>query len=172
MLIKIAPISLLIFFCSIVYGQQSTKKYFVKKSTITSIGSTNYLVSNTVKVLHSSGQSSIIGLKKINKYTVQQGFINSQLLFEIDNSDNFIREELKFVISPNPFVDHVTVKFAVKPNNDVHIKVYDINGKLHLAKTYQPNINLHVPLSRFSIGTYLIKVESGMNSTTEKIIKH
>jgi hypothetical protein len=156
------------------FSQQTTgSKYSVKKSTLTSVGSSNIYFSNKkLSVLQSSGQSSIIGTRKIESTTIQQGFLNSTLYLKINNSsNNFIREELRFVISPNPFKDHIQINFSKKTKHDIYIKIYDVNGKTFINNKFKATDKITVPLKRFSIGTYLIKIESGGNSSTKKILK-
>lgn len=156
-----------------VFSQQENKKYSVKKSTITLVGSSNAVIKNkNLSVLQSIGQSSIVGLKKLNSITVQQGFINNSLIFNINNNqNNFIREELDFVISPNPFIDHVNINFSKKTKYDINVRVYDVNGKSIINKKYKATDKITVQLNGISIGTYLIKIDSGINSSTKKILK-
>lgn len=162
----------MILFHSLVYSQQTEKSYSVKKSTITFVGSSNYLFeNNNFKVVHSIGQSSIIGLQKVTNYTIQQGFINNHLFFNIKNNDTFIREEINFTISPNPFVDYILINFSKKPEFDIHIRLFDVTGKIHLNKKYTAKESLQIPLKNLSIGSYLITVQSGRDVKSKKLIK-
>ena len=164
----------LILNCSIAYSQQTaSSKYVVKKSTITTVASSNVNIPDkSIKILQSVGQSSIIGTRKVKNYIVQQGFLNNSLLFFINNSNSdFIQEIISFKISPNPFVDFIKIDFAKKTTNDIYISVYDVNGKIIINQKYSPTNEIILPLKRISIGTYLINVKSGNNSSTKKILK-
>ena len=123
-------------------------------------------------IIQSIGQSSIIGTKKTNSITVQQGFLNSTLFFKVDNSNNdSFKETLDFIISPNPFVDHIKIDFSKKTTEDIYIKIFDINGKVYSNKKFVPTDKIIIYMKNFSLGTYLIQIESGQNSSTKKLIK-
>ncbi len=171
-MIEIVPISLLICIHCITYSQQVDTKYSVKQSTITYVGSSNYVFNNQkIKVLHSIGQSGIIGTIKTENFTIQQGFINSYIYLKIDNANSFIKEELEFIISPNPFKDHIIINFSNETKYNIQVRVFDINGKNILKAKFDATKRIKLPLRNFSIGTYLIRVESGINIKTKKIIK-
>jgi hypothetical protein len=145
----------------------------ILRSTITSVGSTTvYSKNNKYRIQQSIGQSGIIGKKKLKNSTVQQGFLYNTKTFNINNSNNdLIKETLEFVISPNPFVDHIVIKFSKKTAQDIYIKIYDVNGKIHYSNKYPASKQIIVPMNRYSIGAYLIKIESGQKIATKKIIK-
>ena len=156
------------------YSQQSTiNNYSVQKSTINFVGSTTvYASNNKYQIQQSIGQSSIIGTKEINSVVVQQGFLNNNISFSIDNTDKkIIQETLDFIISPNPFIDYIKIDFAKKTESDVYIKIYDINGKVHANKKYSATDKIVISMKNYSLGTYLINIKSGKISSTNKILK-
>ena len=156
------------------FSQQSTvKKYSVQKSTLTSVGSaTIYTNNNKYRIQQSVGQSSLIGKKEMKSVTVQEGFLTNSICLKIDNSKNeTIKEIVDFVISPNPFVDHIKVDFSKKTTYDIYIKIYDVNGKVYANKKFLPSSKIVISMRNFSLGTYLIQINSGGNSSTKKIIK-
>jgi hypothetical protein len=164
---------ILLTYCYAFSQQTTVTKYSVKKSTLTTLGTANsYLSQNKIKVLQSAGQSSIIGYKKVGSTGVQQGFLNSTIYLKLDNSKNtFIREKLSFVISPNPFIDFIQINFSKKTAFNIHIKVFDVNGRIYINNTFEATDKIILPLNRFSIGTYLIQIKSGKSSSTTKILK-
>ena len=169
---KIFIIYILVYNC-FAYSQQSTKKYTVLKSTITSVGSsTIYNHKGKYSIQQSVGQSGIIGKKEVNSITVQQGFLTSNINLNIDNStkDN-LTETLDFVISPNPFIDHIKIGFSKKTTYDIYIRIYDVNGKVYSVTKHDPSIKIVLPMKRYSIGTYLIQIKSGKKNVTKKILK-
>ena len=147
----------------------------IKRSTITAASSqTTYVTiqNKNLEVLQSIGQQSVIGSKKISGLQIQQGFLTNTKYYKIDNSGtDQINESISLTVSPNPFVDHVQLKFAKKTKHDVYIRIYDLNGKLILTKKHQPTENIYVPLKQYSIGTYFMNVQSGMQRITKKLIK-
>ena len=170
---KIIPIFLLLFHC-FAFSQQSTeKKYSVQKSTLTSVGSTTiYTNNNKYRIQQSVGQSSLIGKKEVESITVQEGFLTNTISLKIDNSkDETIKETLDFVISPNPFVDYIKIDFSKKTTYDIYIRIYDVNGKVYANKKFLPASKIVISMRNFSLGTYLLQINSGKNSSTKKIIK-
>ena len=127
---------------------------------------------NKYRIHQSIGQSGIIGKKEVNSITVQQGFLTNTISLKVDNSkkDSF-NETLDFIISPNPFVDHIKIDFSKKTTDDIYIRIYDINGKVYANKKFSPTDKIVISMRNFSLGSYLIQIESGKNSSTKKIIK-
>ena len=156
------------------FSQQVTKKeYTLQKSTLTSIGSaTIYTGKNRYSIQQSIGQSGIVGKKEVNSITVQQGFLTNNIYLKVDNSkNNSFKETLDLVISPNPFIDYIKIDFSKKTDSDIYIKIYDVNGKVHLSKKYLPSNKIIIPMRRYSLGTYLIQIKSGRSTSTNKILK-
>jgi hypothetical protein len=151
-------------------------KLTILKSTISTVGSSSvYPISNNkigYKILQSIGQSSIIGTKSTNKINVQQGFLNNIKVFNINNTNtDIINKSLNLVISPNPFIEYITLNFSKETKHKILILIYDTNGKVLFTKKYAPTNNLHVPLKNYSIGTYIIRIQSGNRKFTKKLLK-
>ena len=108
----------------------------------------------------------------MGKTSVQQGFLTYNKEFHINNSEtDFIDTSLDIVISPNPFIDHIKINFSKRTANDIQINIYDLNGKVLVSKKHKPTDVLLVPMRYFSLGTYIIQVQSGKNKFTEKLLK-
>lgn len=154
------------------FSQHSTnKKFTLVKSTLNTVGSSTIYNSN-YSVQQSIGQSGIINQKNLKLITVQQGFLTKNISFKVDNSINkTFKETLNFVLSPNPFVDHLTLHFSKKTTYNVHIKIYDITGKIHTTLQFPPSNNIVIPIKKYSAGNYLIQVKSGNIIATKKILK-
>ena len=166
---------LLLFFVVFKLNAQKVKPT-VLKSTITSVGSTSvYSVainSKNYEIQQSIGQSGIIGKKKNGNLSIQQGFLTNIKIFNINNSNvDLIDESLDLVISPNPFIDHIKIKFSQKTKYDIHIIVYDTNGKVLFSKKFKATDNLHIPMKYYTIGSYIIRVQSGNDKFTKKLLK-
>ena len=166
--------ALILFFALKGHTQQKAKTTpIVLKSTITTVGSsTGYSKDKKYIIQQSIGQSGIIGKKETNAITTQQGFLTHNIVFKIDNTDiDTISESLEFVISPNPFIDHIKINFSKITTYDLNIKIYDLNGKLLFSRKYQPSNVIIVPLDKWSVATYLIQIRSGNLIKTKKILK-
>lgn len=166
---------LFLFICHcFAYSQQLTiKKYSVQRATLTFVGSTTvYTNNNKYNIQQSIGQTGIIGIKKVKLITVQEGFLNNNISLKLDNTNkNFFKETLDFVISPNPFIDYIKIDFAKKTTHNVYIRIFDINGKVHANKKYNPTDKILISMKNYSLGTYLIEIQSGKISSTNKILK-
>ena len=146
------------------------------KATITSIRSITLHLKDqgkNLEVQQSIGQSSIIGAKYFNKTSVQQGFLNTIKIFDIHNlNTEFIETSLKVVISSNPFIDHIKIKFSKTTKHEIRIKIYNYKGQVLFSKKYNATASLRIPMKYYSIGSYLIKIKSGPNTFSKKLLKH
>ena len=162
-------------FIAFIFSTQNVASQRLKRSTITTAGSqTTYATvqNKNLEVLQSIGQQSVIGSKNISGLQIQQGYLSNTKYFKINNTGtDQINEAISLTVSPNPFVDHVQLKFAKKTKHDIYIRIYDLNGKLILRRKHQPTENIYVPLKQFSIGTYFMNVQSGVQRITKKLIK-
>ena len=163
-----------LFFAVIKFHGQQTPT--ILRGTITAIGSASvYPIiskSKSYEIQQSIGQGSVIGTKNAGVTRVQQGFLTNVKTFNINNdTTTFIETSLNVIISPNPFIDHIKINFSKKTVHDILIYVYDINGKVLFSKKYKQTDTLTIPMRYYSIGTYLIRIQSGSDKFTEKIIK-
>ena len=166
----------LLLFClgSNLQGQQ--KYTSILKSTINTVGSSSVsLTSNNnkkYKIQQSTGQSSIIGKKNTGNISIQQGFLTHNKVFHINNSETaFIDTSLDILISPNPFIDYIKINFSKTTANDIQINIYDLNGKVLLSKKHKSTDVLFVPMRYFSLGSYIIHIQSGKNKFIKKLLK-
>ncbi len=162
-------------FIALTFNTHTAASQHLMRSTITTVSSqTTYATvqNKNLEVLQSIGQQSIIGTKKTSGLQIQQGFLTSIQYLNINNSGtDEINESLSLIIYPNPFIDHVKVQFAKKTKHDVYIRMYDTNGKHLFTTKHKPTQKIYVPLKTYSIGTYLINVQSGVKRITKKLIK-
>jgi hypothetical protein len=147
----------------------------LSRATITSVGSaTTYIdiQGKSLEIQQSIGQSSIIGTQNIKRITVQQGFLNTVKVFNINNSnEDFIDTSLNIIISPNPFIDYINIKFSKVTEHVIHIKIYDIQGKVLFSRKYNATASLSIPMKYYSAGSYLIYIQSGINTFSKKLLK-
>lgn len=173
---KLSPITfvfLAIF--SFAFSQQGkdSRSVSLVKSTVNTVSSSSVKLSNqNITVSQSIGQTGIIGKVDLKKNIVQQGFLSNTRYFTLDNSStpNF-EERLTVVISPNPFTDYIKINFSSLPDFPVHVMIYDMSGRAFLQQTFSPNSSITIPMYRYSIGTYLVRILSGNNKFVEKILK-
>ena len=153
---------------------ENTGNPILLKSTITTAGSGSSLAlyDGKVTVLQSIGQSGIVATATEDSMEVQQGFLTNVRSFEVNNTTQpEFDESIPVVISPNPFTEYIKIEFSKKTQHPVHLKIYDINGKVFTYKTYPPTKSIIVPMKKFSIGGYLVRLVSRKNKYVEKIFK-
>jgi hypothetical protein len=77
-------------------------------------------------------------------------------------------------IAPNPFSGTTTISFSLPKPGNASLRLYDVTGKLvnTLASGYHNagTSSFIVPRSSLSSGIYMLKLESGGFTTTNKII--
>lgn len=81
----------------------------------------------------------------------------------------------KFKIVPNPFHDHLQITFFSADTQQIFLEIFNLQGKLLFSKTDlalkgMNSINLY-DLNRLSSGLYIVRIVTGRNIMTEKIIK-
>ena len=149
-------------------------KPMLLKSTITTVGSatSTLLFREKYKVIESIGQSGVIGKSEFNNTEIQQGFLTNTRFFKVNNNNviNF-QETLNIIISPNPFTDYIKIDFSSKTQYPIYLTIYDTNGKVFTYKEYQASDSIIVPMKKFSIGAYLVRLVSGEHKYVEKIFK-
>ncbi|AUP80863.1 T9SS type A sorting domain-containing protein [Flavivirga eckloniae] len=76
-----------------------------------------------------------------------------------------------FSISPNPATEMVELKFNKIATNEVHVNVYNIQGKLILNTndTLQNNA-IHINVASLESGMYFLKIGDGKNEVTQKLV--
>ncbi len=125
---------------------------------------------NTVN-LSSFGITDSLQFNLASTHTGNYG-MNTPAYFCFDNltysypagiSENYLNS---ISIYPNPATDVVTVTNILKAN----ITVYDISGKSILSKNNCKETEI-IDLNRIDSGIYFIKIQSGSEITTKKIIK-
>lgn len=70
-------------------------------------------------------------------------------------------------VYPNPVKNNIVYFNSGTP---LDVKVYDILGKLVIAKSILPN-NAHIDISNINNGIYLVKISNSNQSITKKLIK-
>ena len=128
--------------------------------TFTSEGKQYYLV-------HSMGQSSVIGLSQNNKYLLRQGFIqplNSAITI-------FPLEILRATVYPNPFSANITVSFAEDVSGILQVTLVDMKGKISYLKTVAAAKEIKLNVESLAPSIYILMVHSTTKCFSSKIIK-
>jgi hypothetical protein len=89
-----------------------------------------------------------------------------------DLSDNFSN---KFVVSPNPVSDVISIDYDANSVQNVAASLIDVNGKvIQENKTGSDAANNKISLDGSSLkqGIYFVKISDDTNTVTKKIIKN
>lgn len=82
-------------------------------------------------------------------------------------------EENSFLVYPNPTQGTVYIEFNQIPTQELTIEVYNALGQLVITKNYNnQNIQqrLNIDIENAAAGTYMLKLSSGTESVTKRII--
>ena len=93
---------------------------------------------------------------------------------ELDVEDVTMTETFGIEIYPNPVFSNATINFNVNAKANVSYQIYDLSGRMITNKvlgtygegTHSATINVE----NLTSGTYIIKVQAGAKSYTEKVI--
>jgi len=123
----------------------------------------------TYSVSQSIGQASVIGTSTNNGYTIRQGFQQPPHTFIIGTLNEL--DDLKAIISPNPFQQSVYITFMDLIEDEVSVILHDISGRLILKETFAATQLIDLPLANIASGDYILNVIAGKKHLTTSIIK-
>jgi hypothetical protein len=113
------------------------------------------------------GQTSVTGNYSNRNLNVGQGFQQSKVgRLHIKG----LNKEILLTIFPNPFENQITISYNAQEL--VNVTIFDMTGKL----IYKNNLsfiseNNTIDVSFFSIGVYLVRLQSKLNTSYTKIVK-
>jgi len=92
----------------------------------------------------------------------------------INNSIGIEEQELSgIMLVPNPYKDHFKLYFNNTNNKFSYISIYSINGNLKDQKAVRENVcEMEFNTSDWNPGMYILKINSGNETYTEKLIKY
>ena len=80
-------------------------------------------------------------------------------------------EKIDFKVSPNPTTDQVTVHLiGLERGKDYQLDIIDLSGRLQHRTQLQAYQKLYLPLENLAKGTYILKLNTGQNVLTKKLI--
>lgn len=144
--------------------------YIISSSTLALSGSSKVVATSngTYYVSQSIGQTSVIGTKINKNYTILQGYqLSSISVIRESNIEN----ELKATVYPNPFDESIHISFDDVTKEEILIHVFDMTGRLLMAKRYPPGQILNIQLDYISAGIYNLNVNADNKQFVAKIIK-
>ena len=88
--------------------------------------------------------------------------------------DNNILSDIKITAYPNPVDDLLKLSFSVNEVKDIDLTISDLNGRTIISDRFQNIAGNHTSefdMSSYSSGLYFVKLSSGIESKSLKIIK-
>lgn len=76
----------------------------------------------------------------------------------------------KFYLYPNPTTSHLFIEYDNFTELQRNINIYDVSGKKYFSQSYKTSGKVKLNIQHLPKGVYLVEVNSGLNSTTEKLI--
>jgi hypothetical protein len=79
-----------------------------------------------------------------------------------------------FTLSSNPVTDSISIDYNAKDIQDLSASVIDVNGRVlqtKRVKNASASNKILFDASTLSAGIYFVKINSGLNSVTKKVIK-
>jgi len=86
---------------------------------------------------------------------------------------DFIEQDLKFTLSPNPTNDNFTVDILSKTSDYVQLEIISMNGQIIHSQTIEDEYEIsriNINAQDFQSGIYMVKVTSAGYSSLEKIM--
>lgn len=128
---------------------------------------TSVITENSLLIQQTIGQQSVVGTHA-NDMIIQQGFQQS-FWFQYINS---ISQEIEISMYPNPFTEVINFQFSELIDEDLHIKVYDIMGRIVFFDKKASSGNLvAIHLPSLPDGEFLIHLSTSKINYFTKIIK-
>lgn len=160
----ICYISTLIFLC---FFSIRSKAQVIRNETLSSIGTSGFILKNKILVQQSIGQLSVIGNFSDSRIKGNQGFLRGI------SSSLFFKEEPFLVIPfPNSFSDRIIFRFVPGLSEEASFSIYDLNGKIVYHNSHKPlNNEVSLNLDFLSNAVYLVIIHSGNRALQTRIIK-
>ncbi len=80
-------------------------------------------------------------------------------------------EKINFELYPNPTSDQVTINLiGLEKGRDYELEILDVKGRLYHTVTLQAYQKLQLPLESLAKGTYMLKLDTGKNVISKKLI--
>lgn len=160
---------LVVFWVVELHAQELSSSDLIIRSTL-SVSSIQPNEQNEILHLQCIGQASVIGSFQSGEYILSQGFIQPEVWKKIVNPDDVF--DLKVNISPNPFIDFVSVSFLETTNQPIEVTVFDVEGSTIIpVRSYDASQKLNVNLEVLVPGSYYIKIVMQNKKIVDRLIK-
>lgn len=111
-----------------------------------------------------------VSLMTTNDYGSDMKLIEDYITVEIVDYIGELGANVKLSVYPNPMAETLFVSFDSKPENDIYIAIFDINGRMLLAHTIKEQVN-KMDMKNLKAGIYFLKVTNGDEQKVLKINK-
>lgn len=157
--------TLLVFvlFCSTLNAQS------LKRQTLSSVGVSNFVQAGDKNyyIQQSVGQQGVINSFEFEDVNLRQGFIQPLKAIVLGGNPN----DLEIVVYPNPFTEGIVVKLNEDTDEQIQIYLFDVQGRLLFQQDYETTTQLAISLGFLTSGVYFLRMQSGQQKQTVKLIK-
>ena len=95
------------------------------------------------------------------------GLENFTKLTTSTRDDNYTSDEI--LVYPNPVLEYINIK--LNTDGETLIEIYSLSGQLIKSSTVKNTNNISINASDLNTGYYLLKINTGDNSSVTKFIK-
>lgn len=110
-------------------------------------------VDDPCMVMFTAGQKEKIWT---NIYQFRSGLLNNTVRSYCINTKQ--KDDLVYIIAPNPVTDDVTITFPFQENGIFDIQIYDMLGRLHHNQSILGNGQVVISLQHLEAGIYLVRI--------------
>ena len=110
-------------------------------------------------------------LQGLNYYRLKQVDFNGKFEYSPIRSVKFDEATAAVLVFPNPGPGHYTVQFGSQPAQPVHLRVYDLNGRLVYRQETQSQNAITFTIENEPAGLYMLEVSNGNTVNRVKLIK-
>ncbi len=130
----------------------------------------NYTLTDANGTVLASGGGSF-GASETNSFCLSGGI--APIIFQGGNVHLKTIQDAQIRIIPNVINDQATLYYSLKTNQDIHIQIVDITGKI--IEQYTRNFNdtneINLNVNNLQSGFYFVQLMSGDIMLTEKFVK-
>ena len=149
-----------------------TEKFIIERAGINggfeAIGSREASTSNqNVINYHFTDINPIVGK---NYYRIKVIDIDDNISYSKTIMIEFYPGNPKLVLYPNPARNFIIMNFEGS-NEDISIRIYDLNGKLVKQQMRRGQSDLQIDISALHPGTYILRAENSTTSLAQKFMK-
>ncbi len=118
-------------------------------------------------ILYETGGTFDVSLTAGNDYGFDTKLMEDYITVDFADFIDTENTIMQLSVYPNPMIETLFVSFDSKPENDIYIAIFDMNGRMLLAHTINEQVN-KMDMKNLKAGVYFLKV---INGDEQKVLK-